>query len=70
MKLGDGMFSSGQSFRAFISGAFVALLLASIVAAQDNPGGATDAAALSILNINPPYATDAREDGRRARGPL
>jgi outer membrane protein TolC len=50
------MFTSGRPLRAFFSGAFAVLLLASIVAAQDMPSGAPsppDATALPILNLNP-----------------
>jgi len=50
------MFSSSRPLRQFFSGAFAALLLASIVAAQDKPSGAPgppDATALPILNLNP-----------------
>jgi outer membrane protein TolC len=50
------MFTSSRPLRKFFSGAFAALLLASIVAAQDKPSGAPeapDATALPILNLNP-----------------
>jgi outer membrane protein TolC len=50
------MYASSRPHRKFFSGAFAALLLASIVAAQDNPSGApgpSDATALPILNLNP-----------------
>lgn len=51
------MITSSRPFRACFAGAFAALLLASIIAAQDKPAGAPgppDATALSILNLNPP----------------
>src|SRR5215475_9686621 len=50
------MFTSNRPLRKFFSGVFAALLLASIVAAQDKPSGApgsADATALPILNLNP-----------------
>jgi outer membrane protein TolC len=50
------MFTSARPLRTFFSGAYAALLLASIVAAQDKPSGApgpSDATALPILNLNP-----------------
>ena len=50
------MFTSGRPLRKFFSGAFAALLLASIVAAQDKLSGspgAPDATALPLLNLNP-----------------
>ena len=50
------MFTSSRPLRKFFSGAFAALLLASIVGAQDKPSGspgAPDATALPILNLNP-----------------
>jgi outer membrane protein TolC len=50
------MFTSSRPLRKFFSGAFAALLLASIVVAQDKPPGAPgtpDATALPILNLNP-----------------
>jgi outer membrane protein TolC len=50
------MVTSSRPLRAFFSGAYAALLLASIVAAQDKPSGApgpSDATALPILNLNP-----------------
>ncbi|MGH9752853.1 MAG: TolC family protein [Blastocatellia bacterium] len=50
------MFTRGRLLRAFFSGVFAALLLASTIAAQDNLSGAPispDATAPSILNLNP-----------------
>src|SRR5262245_28007024 len=50
------MVTSSRPLRAFFSGVFVALLLVSIVVAQDKPTGAPnsmDAPALPILNLNP-----------------
>src|SRR5499426_1591768 len=54
--MGGFMFTRSLPLRKFFSGAFAALLLASIVAAQDKPSGAPgspDATALPILNLNP-----------------
>src|SRR5215475_201799 len=54
--MGGFMFTSSRPYRKFFPGAFAALLLASIVAAQDKPSGspgAPDATALPILNLNP-----------------
>src|SRR5262245_65816935 len=54
--MGGFMFTSSRPLRKFFSGVFAALLLASIVAAQDKPSGAPgapDATALPILNLNP-----------------
>ncbi|MBO0725971.1 MAG: hypothetical protein J2P52_10260, partial [Blastocatellia bacterium] len=51
------MFTSIRPLRAFFSGAFVVLLMASIVTAQDKPSRATvslDPAALPIPKQNPP----------------
>jgi hypothetical protein len=50
------MFPGSRPLRKFFSGAFAALLLASIVAAQGKPSGApgpSDATAPPILNLNP-----------------
>src|SRR5262245_56124956 len=50
------MFTSSRPLRTFFSGAFAALLLASIAAAQDKLAGVPgppDATALPILNLNP-----------------
>src|SRR5262245_61669724 len=54
--MGGFMFTSSRPLRKFFSGASAALLVASIVAAQDKPSGspgAPDATALPILNLNP-----------------
>jgi outer membrane protein TolC len=50
------MFPGSRPLRKFFSGAFAALLLASIVAAQGKPSGApgpSDATAPPVLNLNP-----------------
>src|SRR5215468_9100081 len=54
MEIGGSMFASSP-LRAFFSGAFAALLMASIVAAQDKPSGApvSSDAALLIPKQNP-----------------
>jgi outer membrane protein TolC len=55
-EIGGFMLTSSRPLRTFFSGAYAALLLASIVAAQDKPSGApgpSDATALPILNLNP-----------------
>src|SRR4029453_14494055 len=54
--MGGFMLTSSRLLRKFFSGAFAALLLTSIVAAQDKPSGAPgphDATALPILSLNP-----------------
>src|SRR5262245_13587724 len=55
-EIGGFMLISSRPLRTFFSGAYAALLFASIVAAQDKPSGApgpSDATALPILNLNP-----------------
>jgi outer membrane protein TolC len=53
-EIGGFMFTSSRPLRTFFSGAYAALLLASIVAAQDKPSGApgpSDATALPIQHL-------------------
>ncbi|HEU0179604.1 MAG TPA: TolC family protein [Blastocatellia bacterium] len=65
------MFISSRPLHALFSGAFIALFLASNVAAQDKPTGASgpsDATALPILNLNlltrpTPEKTSVTQDG-------
>src|SRR5262245_58296628 len=57
VEIGGSMFTGGCPHRAFISVIFAALLLSSVVAAQDKPAGApgpSEATALPILSLNPP----------------